>query len=413
MSDATAERPFIVDETQEEISKDLFGFLERLREQTPIAFVTDANAWIVLRWDAVHEVLNAGPKLRAKPTYLIRPAFGGEMISSAPDGPIHQAHRKGFDGALAPRAVDRWADEVIPKLVEERLDAVVAQGRGDLLDQVIGPANMDVLAYAVGIPHVPYEVRWNWYEGLADSETNFTADPIRQNRSWALSDSIDEFFRPLMREKWEKPDDTLMSTLLQQAIGESFGERFAFAMPDIKVAIFTGSQEPAHATANAMIGILGDDETRTRYATSPWDLAEQATEEGLRWFPPLTSFMRKAADDSEVAGVKVAKDEFLLVSVASANRDVSAWGPDAGRFDLDRFRPDAENPRPVTFGLHPHFCAGSFLVRATMRRAIPLIFDRLPNLRLDPERHSLDGCSLLINAPHLHCLWDTEEAPAA
>lgn len=413
MSDATAERPFVVDETQEEISKDLFGFLARLREQTPIAFVTDANAWLVASWEGVHEVLKAGATFRAKPTYLIRPAFGGEMISSAPDGPIHQAHRKGFDGALAPRAINRWADDVIPRLVGERLDAVRAAGRGDLLEEVIGPTSLDVLAYAIGILDVPYELRWRWYEGLYDSETNFTADPVRQNRSWELSDSIDEFFRPLMREKWENPDETLMSTLLQNAIGESFGERFAFAMPDVKVALFAGSQEPAHATVNAIIGLLQEDETRTRFAAAPRELAEQASEEGLRWFPPLTSFMRKAAEPGEVAGVSIAKDEFLLVSVASANRDESVWGPKAGRFDLDRFGPEATNPRPVTFGLHPHFCAGSFLVRATMQRVIPAIFEQLPNLRLDPERHSLAGCGLLINAPHLHCIWDTDESAAA
>ena len=408
MSQATTERPFVVEETQEEISKDLFGFLAGLRQKTAIAYVKDANAWLVVAWDAVHEVLKAGPVFRAKPTYLIRPAFGGEMISSAPDGPLHQAHRKGFDGALSPRAVNRWADDVIPRLAAERLDAIALKGRGDLLEEVIGPTSLDVLAYAIGISDVPYEQRWAWYEGLADSETNFNADPVRQNRSWELSDSINEFFLPLMREKWENPDETLMSALLQNAIGESFGERFAFAMPDVKVALFAGSQEPAHATVNAIIGLLENEEARQRFAASPWELAQQATEEGLRWFPPLTSFMRKAARPGEVAGVHIAKDDFLLVSVASANRDETIWGPDASRFDLDRFAEGAANPRPVTFGLHPHFCAGSFLVRATMQRAIPAIFERLRNLRLDPERHSLDGCGLLINAPHLHCLWDAE-----
>ena len=81
-------------------------------------------------------------------------------------------------------------------------------------------------------------------------------------------------------------------------------------------------------------------------------------------------------------------------------------GATADEYDLDRFAPGSGSPRHVTFGLHPHFCVGSNLVRATMRRVIPAIFAALPTLRLDPERHSLDGCSLLINAPHLHCTWD-------
>ncbi|GAC1376278.1 MAG: hypothetical protein NVSMB4_04970 [Acidimicrobiales bacterium] len=43
-------------------------------------------------------------------------------------------------------------------------------------------------------------------------------------------------------------------------------------MPDVKVALFAGSQEPAHATVNAIIGILGDDATRQRFAAAPLDL---------------------------------------------------------------------------------------------------------------------------------------------
>lgn len=407
MKDLATGRQFVVDTPQAEINRDVFGFLKNLREQTPLAFVSDANAWLVLSWEGVHAVLNAGATFRAKPTYLIRPAFGGEMISSVPDGPLHKAHRKGFEGAFSPRAVESWADDVIPKLVNERLDAVAEAGRGELLHDVIGPAALDILAYAVGILDVPYDLRWSWYEGLSDSETNFNADPLRQNRSWALTDAIDEYFRPLMQAKWEAPDQTLMSTLLQNAHGESFGEKFAFAMPDVKVALFAGSQEPAHAVVNAMIGLLSDEQTRARFAADPYELAEQATEEGLRWFPPLTCFMRKAAAPGEVCDVEIAQDEFLLVSVASANRQESVWGSDAEAFNLDRFAPGSGAPRHVTFGLHPHFCAGSNLVRATMRRAIPILFERLSGLRLDEDAHSLDGCSLLINAPALQCVWES------
>ena len=410
MAEIASHDAVVVETPQAEINSDIFGFLAGLRERTPVAFIRDANAWLVLSWEGVHEVLKAGETFRAKPTYLIRPAFGGEMISSVPDGPLHQAHRKGFDGAFSPRVVESWADRVIPALVQERLAPIVDKGRGDLLDEVIGPVALDVLAHAVGIEEVPYEVRWAWYEGLADAETNFNADPERQNKAWALTDALDDFFRPLMYEKWKSPDRTLMSTLLQHAQGDSFGERFAFAVPDVKVALFAGSQEPAHAAVNAMIGILGDEPTRTRYAAAPKELAEQATEEGLRWFPPLTCFMRRAASPGEICGTSIAKDEFLLVSVASANRQASIWGPDADTFKLDRFAPGSGSPRHITFGLHPHFCAGSNLVRATMRRVIPAIFERLPTLRLDPERHSLDGCSLLINAPHLHCTWDPPTA---
>lgn len=407
MSTATAPREPMMGISEEEINRDVFGFLAAMRESDePVAFVPSVNAWVVSSWDGVHAVLDAGDILRARPTYLVRPSFGGEMASSVPNGANHQARRRGWNAALSPRVVETWADKQILPMVNGRLDRIVDRGRGELLHDVISPVAMDVLAYALGIPDIPYELRWEWYEGISAGVMNFTAEPGQQNRSWELSDAISEYLRPMMGEKWEQPDDTLMSQLIHNAHGESFGERFAFSMPDVKVAIFAGSQEPAHATVNGMIGLLGDEAVRNRFMADPWGLIEQAVEESLRWMPPLSAFMRRAAETVEIEGVTIPQEDFLLVSAASANRQKAVFGEDSEEFSLDRYVSGAETPRYVTFGRHPRFCAGNYLVKATMRRLIPTLFERLPNLRLDPERHSLEGTTILMNVVELHTRWD-------
>ncbi len=406
MSTQTRPADVVVDSSREEIDADAFGFLARLRRETPVAYVPSYNAWIISRWDDLHEVIKQPENFRSKPTYLYRPAVGGEFVSTVGDGEVHQCMRRGLDGALAPRVIAQWAEQVVDPAIHAQLDVVASRGRGELLKDVIGPASFHMLAHAIGIPGTPLDVMERWYKGIAAGFFNFTADPAQQDRSWALSDEIDETFRPLMREKYDEPDDSMMAHLLKHAQGESFGEKLAFSMPSLKAVIFAGSQEPAHGAINTLIGILDDEQTRERYAASPYELAEQAGEEGLRWNPPLVSFLRRVLQTTTVGGVELPAGDEMLVSVGSADRDEAIWGPDADRFDLDRFARGNGGPRHIAFGMHPHFCAGNALARTMIRRSLPIVVSRLPNLRIDPQNAPRIGRSLLINDPVLHCVWD-------
>jgi cytochrome P450 len=401
----TVERQCVVGTSRDEIDADAFGFLARLRRESPVAYVPAYNSWVITKWEHVHAVLKTPENFRSKPTYLYRPAVGGEYVSTVGDGETHQCLRKGLDASLAPRAVEAWADDIIDPVVEEQLSLIEGRGQGDLLEDLLGPISLHVLANAMGIPDVPREELYGWYEGIAKGFFNSNADPAQQDRSWALSDQIDIHFRPLMQAKWDEPDNSMMSHLLQNGFGESFGERFTFVMPTLKAVIFAGSQEPAHGAVNTLIGILGEEEARERMAADPHGLVEQAAEEGLRWNPPLLSFLRRVLNTTEVEGVTLPAGDEMMVSMGSANRDEDVWGPDADKYDLDRFAPGSD-ARHVSFGLHPHFCPGSYLVRSTIRRSLPSIFERLPNLRIDPAHPPRIGQGLLINAPHLHCLWD-------
>ncbi len=123
--------------------------------------------------------------------------------------------------------------------------------------------------------------------------------------------------------------------------------------------------------------------------------------------PPLTCFLRRVVSEASVRGVTLPEGSEMMVSLASANRDEAVWGEHADAFDLDRFAPES-TAHHVSFGLHPHFCPGNWLVRTTVHRALVRVVNRLRNLRIDVGRPSTGGHGVLINAPHLHCDWDTQ-----
>jgi cytochrome P450 len=65
--------------------------------------------------------------------------------------------------------------------------------------------------------------------------------------------------------------------------------------------------------------------------------------------------------------------------LGAANRDEDRY-PDPDRFDIFRA------PKPyISFGIGTHVCLGMHLARLEMRFALERLFDRLPDLRLDPE----------------------------
>ena len=54
--------------------------------------------------------------------------------------------------------------------------------------------------------------------------------------------------------------------------------------------------------------------------------------------------------------------------------------------DPDRFDIYRKRLRHYGFGYGPHICIGQHLARLEMTRAVNAIMDRLPNLRLDPDK---------------------------
>jgi cytochrome P450 len=86
---------------------------------------------------------------------------------------------------------------------------------------------------------------------------------------------------------------------------------------------------------------------------------------------------RFATNDLELGGVGISAGDFVMVSVAGANRDPSFF-PDPDRFDVTR--PNVRSH--LTFAQGPHHCVGLHLARVETRAALAVAFARLPGLHL-------------------------------
>jgi cytochrome P450 len=113
-------------------------------------------------------------------------------------------------------------------------------------------------------------------------------------------------------------------------------------------------------------------------------------EETLRWSPPVTYFMRRAATDTELAGVAIPEGSFVQLAVGAANRDARRW---------DRpheWDPDRDLLPHVAFGFGPHFCIGNQLARMELRVALERLLDRYETFVCDPAASETEIDGLLF-----------------
>ncbi|MCH2096414.1 MAG: cytochrome P450 [Rhodobacteraceae bacterium] len=119
--------------------------------------------------------------------------------------------------------------------------------------------------------------------------------------------------------------------------------------------------------------------------------AQAITEEILRFDPPLHMFTRYVYDDTTVFGHTFKRGDQVALLLGAANRDPAVW------VDPHRFDPTRRIQTNTSFGGGLHFCVGAPLARLELNIALPILFDRCPNLRLaDPPHYG--------NSYHFHGL---------
>ena len=160
----------------------------------------------------------------------------------------------------------------------------------------------------------------------------------------------------------------------------------------LRLLLPAGAETTYRSSSNLLVGLLTHTD-QLDAVRGDRSLLPQAIEEGVRWESPLISIIRTATEDVEVDGVPVPAGASIMVCTGSANHDEKRWdNPEA--FDIFRKRYP-----PVAFGFGPHVCLGQHLARMETTVALNALFDRLPNLRLDPEAEEPHIRGLMFRSP--------------
>ncbi|MEU8851748.1 cytochrome P450 [Streptomyces sp. NPDC048564] len=304
------------------------------------------------------------------------------------DPPGHGRLRRLVSRAFTPGRVDRFARIAQARartLLAHALEtARTADGTVDLVAAVTDDYALLNLADLLGVPEGDRKLMLQWTQrviGYQDPDEAGTPVLDAQGRpvnprSPAMLRDMFGYAQQLAAHKRRYPDDDIMTTLAHDA---------ELAGPELEMFFFlltvAGNDTVRSAAPGGLLALAEHPESYDRLRTGNVELPS-AVDELLRWHPPVLTFRRTAAQDTQLAGRHIRAGDKVVVFHASANRDERSFAaPD--RLDLSR----TPNPH-VSFGDGPHVCLGAHFARLQLRVLYREALRVLPVLRTagEPER---------------------------
>lgn len=293
--------------------------------------------------------------------FLRRTMLNQDPAKTAGD---HGRLRRLVSRAFTPARVDAFAGRVRDRArtllagAREKAEA----GTADLVRTVTDEYALLNLTDLLGVPAADRALLLEWTVRIIGYQDPEDAPAPRLGpdgkplnpRSPALLGEMFAYARELAAHKRAHPGDDVMTALAQAGLDPAELEMFFFLLT------VAGNDTVRSAAPGGLLALAGDPAAFALIAEgrAPMD---RAVDELLRVHPPVLSFRRTAAADTELAGQRIRAGDKVVVFHASANHDERVFA-DPARLDLRR----APNPH-VSFGDGPHVCLGAHFARLQLR----------------------------------------------
>ncbi|MET8676170.1 cytochrome P450 [Streptomyces sp. NPDC004647] len=349
------------------------------RAASPITRVTiwdgKLSAWLVTRWEDARAVLAS----RAFSADVSHPGFPRirDGVPLAPNGflqhhdpPVHTRMRHAVTAefmdkpikALRP-SITRIATDLIDEMTRLEDKAPV-----DLVEHFALPLPSRVIFEFLGVPYEDQAFM------QAQSNTFIELGSTPDQLAFAL-ETLHHYFLELLAAKRQRPGDDTVTRLGAQVDTRTLTAKDAADLACL--ILFTGYETTASMIALSVIALLQNPSQIPRLLARS-DKKSNSVDELLRYLSIFHAGQRRyALEDVTIGGVTIRAGEGVIIPLAVANRDPEVF-TDPDHLDLRR----GNARRHVAFGHGIHVCLGKPLARAELQIALPLLFRRLPNLKI-------------------------------
>ncbi|GAB3014476.1 cytochrome P450 [Mycobacterium bourgelatii] len=356
----------------------------QLRDTDPVHWYDEGKFWVITKYDDIKGISARPEKFKSERIGIMMdliahregrdPQGYGTRGIMFMDPPEHRAHRKAIGVRFTPAAVAKL-EERVRQVVHDVLDDL-PNGEFDWIERVAEPIPVYVFAYLLGVP----EEDWPKVAGWATTIANVGSGVASDEDYTFIFEHIGPYLMGLVAERKEQPRDDLLTMLSTVTID---GEPFT----DMEVMIYAltllaaGSETTQSLIAGMADCLDGHPDQAAKLFAEP-SLSGNAVEEVLRYWTPVMSMARQAAQDVKLRGVTIKGGDGVLLAYASANRDQDHWGPTAERFDITR--EDAASH--LGFGVGEHFCMGAALARREARLLLEEVTRRAKGVHVVGDR---------------------------
>ena len=290
------------------------------------------------------------------------------------EGDVHLRLRRLVAPAFSPRQADRlrpFMREVMNGLV----DKVAATGKADFASDICEPYPIPIICELLGAPKSDWQLFSRWANDILEIFSLDMADKL--DLIMRTQDELDAYTRELIEERRSKPADDLLTDLIA---AEEAGDRLTTDELVMMVnAVIVGGTDTTRNQLGCAIGLFAEHPDQWALLAERPELAQRAVEETMRFFGAVRGTARFASTDIVYRDILFPAGTFMSVGLAEANRDPEIFDH-ATTFDITVQKSDQPQ---LTFGSGIHYCLGQALARAELQEALPLLAQRMPNLRMD------------------------------
>jgi unspecific monooxygenase len=351
-----------------------YAFYDKVRANGPFFHWQDYGMNCASSYAAINAILRDRrfgreiplEKRKPVPDHL-RPFYAVDdhsMLELEP--PRHTRLRGLVMRAFTSRRINGLAPE-IAQLTHDLIDRF-PEGEFDLLCYFGQHLPVIIIARLLGVPEAMAPDLLAWSNAMVKvyiADRDEATERAAANAAAAFS----AFMRDYINQRRAQPADDLITHLIAaEEDGETLSTEELVAT--CILLLNAGHEATVHTIGNGVKTLL---ETATPLSSAPIDAI---VEEIIRFDPPLHLFTRHAYADVEVMGHTIPKGSEIGLLLAAGNHDPAAF--DAPECFAPR-RPAKAN---LSFGAGLHFCVGAPLARLELQVALPILFDRLPNLHM-------------------------------
>jgi P450-derived glycosyltransferase activator len=308
------------------------------------------------------------------------PAAPGQQVDMSfldRDPPDHTRLRRLAQPSFSPRQITGFRPQV-EQTVDKLLGAAAEQGTFDLVSGFSAPLPIAVISDLLGVPDSD-EARFARHGAAIGSALDGIRSLGHAARLQAAKNELDDVFIRLIAsrraalESGAEPVDDVIGRILTVEGDQIQAHEI---LPMLRLLLVAGFETTVNLIGNAVNALLDHPEQWEALCADPAGLAAPAIEETLRWDPPVQRTGRCALEETELAGRRVQRGQFVVTLIGAAGRDPAVF-TDPGRFDIHR-TPEADH---LAFSSGIHYCVGAPLARLEATVALQRLAERMPGLQ--------------------------------
>ncbi|MGM4909208.1 cytochrome P450 [Hyphomicrobiales bacterium] len=286
--------------------------------------------------------------------------------------PEHTRLRTLVNRAFVSRHVEKMKPE-IEELTNRLIDAFADKGEVELLSAFADIIPVTMIARMIGIPEEmgPQLLKWShaYVRMYMFGRTRADEDAAEQ-----AAREFSDYVKTVIAVRRSEPRDDLLTHMIHTEHKGQYLTEDELISTTI-VLLNAGHEATVHQIGNSVRIILDSgynpaelfrDETAT----------ERTVEESLRICAPVHIFQRWALEPAEIDGIAFKRGDKVSMILAAANHDPAKFS------DPLTFKPDRNEAPNLSFGAGIHFCIGAPLARLELNVVLPILFKRLPGLKL-------------------------------